>query len=118
VTSKVNHKSRNLGLLARRFGAYREKAVTALEFGADMLVAGMRIRAPRRTGRLVRAIRRTKVKNDHVKHRLTIRAYVASPYAIFQEFGTKHNRAQPFVRPTQAIDGPHAVKAMIHILKS
>jgi HK97 gp10 family phage protein len=115
----MNHRSRNLGLLARRFGAYREKAVTALEFGADMLVAGMRIRAPRgKTGRLARSIRRTKVKNDHRRHRLTIRAIVASPYAVYQEFGTRHNRAHPFVRPTQQIDGPLAVQAMILILRS
>jgi len=115
----LNHKSRNLGLLARRFKAYREKAVVALEFGADMLVAGMKIRAPRgKTGRLVMSIRKTKVYNDHVKHRLRIRAYVGSNYALYQEYGTVHNKAHPFVRPTQAIDGPLAVRAMAQILRS
>ena len=112
----MNHKSRNLGLLARRFQDYRKKAVVALEFGADMLVAGMKIRAPRRSGRLVKSIKRTKVQNDHARHRLTIKAYVGSRYAKFQEYGTVHHKAHPFVRPTQMIDGPLAVQAMQGIL--
>lgn len=112
------YRSRNLGLLARRFAPFREKAVTALEFGADILVAGMKIRAPRRTGRLANSARKTKVKNDHKRHRLTIRAVVTAPYALYVEYPTKHNRAQPFVRPTQAIDGPIAVRAMEQILRS
>lgn len=84
-----------------------------------MLVAGMKIRAPRgKTHRLMKSIRRTKVKNDHARHRLYGRAYVAVPYALYQEYATKHNRAHPFVRPTQEIDGPLAVKAMEGILRS
>ncbi len=89
----------------------------ALEFGVDMLATGMRIRAPRgKTGRLAASIRTTKVKNDHARHRLTARAYTASPYALYVEYPTRHNRAQPFVRPTQQIDGPLAVLAMEQIL--
>ena len=111
------YRSRNLGLLARRFAPYREKAVVALEFGADMLVAGMKIRAPRHSGRLVKSIRKTKVKNDHANHRLTIRAIVTARHALFQEYGTRHNKPHSFVRPTQQIDGPMAVRAMEGILR-
>jgi HK97 gp10 family phage protein len=115
----VNHRSRNLGLLARRFGLFRQKAVVAIEFGQDMLAAGMKIRAPRgRTGRLVRSVRKTRVVNDHKRHRLVGRVIVTAPYAIYQEYGTIHHGAQPFVRPTQEIDGPLAVRAMMQILKS
>lgn len=96
----------------------RQKAVVALEFGLDMLVAGLKNRAPvGDTGRLKRSIRRTRVKNDHVRHRLYGRAYVGSPYALYQEYGTVHNRARPFVRPTKAQDGPLAVRAVANILK-
>lgn len=110
-------RSRNLGLLARRFGPFRARAARAIEFGQDILAAGLTIRAPRgATGRLARSIRKTKVRNDHQRHRLTARVYVASPYALYVEYGTVHNRAQPFVRPTQAIDGPVAVQAMIELL--
>lgn len=114
----MSQRSRNLGLLVRRFHDYRKKAVTALEFGQDMLAAGLTIRAPRRTGRLARSVRKTKVKNDHARHRLYCRVYLAAPYAKYVEYPTSHNRAQPFVRPTQAIDGPLAVRAMVQILKS
>jgi HK97 gp10 family phage protein len=112
------YRSRNLGLLARRFAPFRKKAVVALEFGADILVAGMKIRAPRRTGRLARKIRRTGVYNDHKKHRLVIRAISPVRYSLFVEYGTVRSRARPFVRPTQQIDGPIAVMAMRAILKS
>lgn len=112
------YRSRNLGLLARRFAPFRTKAVVALEFGLDMLAGGMRIRAPRgKTGRLARSIRVTKIQNDHKRHRLYGRAYVAKPYGLYVEYGTVHMKAQPFVRPTQVIDGPLAVRAMMQILK-
>jgi HK97 gp10 family phage protein len=112
------HRSRNLGLLARRFAPFREKAVTAIEFGQNILAAGLAIRAPRRTGKLVRSIRKTKVKNDNARHRLVGRVIVTSPYALYVEYRTRRTRAQPFVRPTAEIDGPLAVRAMIQILKS
>jgi HK97 gp10 family phage protein len=119
------YRSRNLGLLARRFQPFREKAVVALEFGLEMLASGMRIRAPRRKTRrpkgqvpMAHSIRVTKIQNDHARHRLYGRAYVAKPYALYVEHGTVHMRAQPFVRPTQQIDGPLAVRAMQQILWS
>jgi hypothetical protein len=112
------YRSRNLGLLARRFAPYRERAVVALEFGLDMLAFGIRHRAPRgKTGRLAHSVRVTKVQNDHARHRLYGRAYVAKPYGIYQEYGTVRHKAQPFVRPTQMIDGPLAVRAMAQILQ-
>lgn len=115
----ASHRSRNLGLLARRLQPLREKAVVALDFGLDMLVAGMKIRAPRgKTGRLARSIRKTKVKNDHQRHRLYGRAYVGVPYAVYVEYPTKRTHAQPFVRTTQQVDGPAAVRAMEAILRS
>jgi HK97 gp10 family phage protein len=112
------HRSRNLGLLARRFAPFRQKAVTALEFGQDILAAGIMIRAPRRTGRLARSVRKTKVKNDHARHRLTASVIVTAPYARFVEYPTRRTQAQPFVRPTSTIDGPLAVRAMTQILRS
>jgi hypothetical protein len=115
----MNQRSRNLGLLARRFQPFRKKAVFALEFGLDILVAGMKNRAPRgKTGRLARSIKRTKIINDHKRHRLYGRAVVTAPYALYVEYPTSHNRAQPFVRPTQMIDGPAAVAAVASILRS
>lgn len=112
-------RSRNLGILARRFQPLRKKAVTALEFGLDMLAAGMRIRARRgKTLRLVRSIKVTKVKNDHRRHRLYGRAIVTARHALYIEYGTIHNRAFPFVRPTQKIDGPLAVRAVASLLRS
>jgi HK97 gp10 family phage protein len=117
------YRSRNLGLLARRFAPFRQKAVVALEFGLDILAFGMRARAPRRKTRrrkgevpMYQSIRVTKIQNDHKRHRLYGRAYVAKNYAKFVEYGTVHMRAQPFVRPTQQIDGPLAVRAMQQIL--
>jgi hypothetical protein len=84
-----------------------------------MLVAGMKIRAPRgKTHRLLKSIRKTKVKNDHQRDRLYGRAYVGVPYALYVEYGTVRSRAHPFVRPTQQIDGPLAVRAMVNILQS
>jgi hypothetical protein len=112
-----SHRSRNLGLLARRLQPLRQKAVVALNFGLDILVAGMAIRAPRgRTLRLLGSIGKTKVKNDHARHRLYGRAYVGVRYAIFVNYGTRRTRPQPFVTDTQRIDGPHAVSAMRAIL--
>lgn len=111
-------RSKNLVILSRQFGGFRKKAVTAIEFGLDMLVAGMKNRAPIKTGRLRRSIRKTKVKNDHARHRLVGRAYVGMPYGFFQEYGTKRHVAQRFVRPTHAHEGPLAVRAMANILKS
>jgi hypothetical protein len=114
------YRSRNLGLLARRFAPFREKAVKAIEFGQDILQAGMRNRAPQRTGRLKRSIHKTKVKNDHKRHRIFGRVIVTDRRlkALSLEYGSRHNRAFPFVRPTQFQDGPLAVRAMINILKS
>lgn len=111
-------RSRNLGLLSRRFGEFRKKAVVAIEFGQDILMHGMQSRAPRRTLKLVNSIRKTKVKNDQKKHRLVGRVIVTDKRAkvISLEYGSRHNRAFPFVRPTQAIDGPVAVQAMVEIL--
>ena len=114
----ASHRSKNLGILSRRFQEFRKKAVVALELGQSILAAGIAIRAPRRTGKLARSVRKTKVKNDHAKHRLTAQVIVAARYSVFVEYGTKRTKAQPFVRPTQLIDGPVAVQAMIEILKS
>lgn len=113
------YRSRNLGILARRFQGFRQKAVTAIEYGQGIIMAGMVNRAPRgKTLRLVKSIRKTKVKNDHARHRLVGRVIVTAPYALYQEHGTKYHGAHPFVRPTSRIDGPLATRAMINILKS
>ena len=114
----ASHRSRNLGLLARRFQEFRKKAVTAIEFGQDIIAAGIRNRAPRRTGRLAKSVRKLKVKNDHARSRLVGQVIVAAPYARFVEYPTKRTKAQPFVRPTSRTDGPLAVAAMVNILKS
>jgi len=89
----------------------------ALEIGAEILVGGMQARAPRRSGRLIKTIRKTKVFNDHRRHRLTIRAIVTSPYALYQEYGSSRNPPHPFVRPTQRIDGPIAVHIVGELLR-
>lgn len=112
-----SHRSRNLGILSRRFKDYRERAVTALQFGQSMIEAGLKMRAPiGPTGKLHKTIRKSKVKNDHARHRLVAYVIVTRPYAKYVEYGTKRSRAHPFVRPTQAIDGPLAVMAMQRIL--
>lgn len=114
----VSKKSRNLGILARRFAPYRQRAVMAIEIGQEILMAGLVSRAPRgATHKLVKSIRKTKVFNDHKKHRLVGRVIVTAPYAVYQEYGTKYMKPHPFVRPTQAIDGPIAVHVMGELLR-
>src|SRR5262245_16626103 len=80
--------------------------------GAQVIQAGASARAPRLTGALAADIR--------IDMELIAEGFVAkigpskrSFYGLFQEKGTKHQPAYPFLKPALDDDGPRAHQAMV-----
>ena len=69
--------------------------------GAEVLRAEMSKRAPVRTGYLREHIGIGDAKIDEAKGQITIPVGPNNKafYGLFQEFGTRHHPAQPFMRP-------------------
>lgn len=87
------------------------RAVKAVKIGQAIILAGMKKRCPvGPTHKLSRSIHATKVGVG--SHSVGGAVVVGTAHALAVEFGTAHNRAHPFVRPTAAIDGPRAEAAM------
>lgn len=63
----------------------------------DRGLAYMRDRTPVDTGELVAS---TFVEIFEASHRYQLNLGAAADHAIYQEMGTSHHRAQPFLRPT------------------
>lgn len=83
------------------------EAVTA-KAAMDM-EAGMKVRAPVDTGFLMNSIQARKVGPAHW------RVTVGAEYGLYLEYGTRHNRAQPFFFPTIAEVSPAFLAAMRRI---
>jgi HK97 gp10 family phage protein len=73
-----------------------EAADEVVEEVAAHTVAGIAARlAPKLTGALQASV-------DEEGGRVVVDA----PYGAYQEFGTRHNKAQPFLRPAKALSEP------------
>lgn len=83
------------------------EAVTA-KAALDM-EAGMKLRAPVDTGFLRSSIQARKIGPAHW------RVTIGADYAIYLEFGTRFNRAQPFFFPTITEVSPSFIAAMRRI---
>lgn len=71
--------------------------------------AGMKTRTPVDTGFLRSSIQARQVGRAHW------RVTVGAEYGVYVEYGTRHNRAQPFFFPTIAEVGPVFMSAMRRI---
>ncbi|MFC4426206.1 HK97-gp10 family putative phage morphogenesis protein [Deinococcus navajonensis] len=76
------------GRAAATLIAHRRAALMAQEIRTEAVLA-----APVDTGRLRQSIGVQKVSDGHYRVGTNV------VYAPFVEFGTRHNRAQPFLRP-------------------
>jgi HK97 gp10 family phage protein len=84
---------------------------TGVRKGARVLADGMERRAPRATGELAGSM----VISIRRRGRGIVALVGPSKgafHGMFQEFGTSHHPAQPFMRPTVDEDGQRAVEAM------
>ena len=106
-----------LELIAEMGEDVNEAAVEALNAGADVIQAGMKKRAPKRTHRLENAIDKSDVMVEG--NEITIEIGLlhggdkeANRYGPVNEFGKANMAAQPFVRPTMKEDGNKANQAM------
>ena len=79
------------------FLAIMRGRLAALAEAAQVLAGEIESRAPRRTGRLARSIRPTKVRKAGL--RISASVEVVAPYVAAEEFGTEHQAADPFIRP-------------------
>ena len=88
----------------------------AVAAGAEVLRDGAERRAPRLTGDLAEGM-----TYQLTAHRDGVTASIGpdkdSFYGLFQEFGTSHQPARPFLRPTVDEDGARAVSAIAQKLK-
>jgi HK97 gp10 family phage protein len=84
-------------------------AEAATSKAAMDMEAGMKRRAPIDTGFLRNSIQARKVGPAHW------RVTVTAEYGIYLEYGTRHNRAQPFFFPTVAEVTPAFMAAMRRI---
>jgi HK97 gp10 family phage protein len=87
-----------------------------LKAGAKVLADGMSMRAPRDQDRegvtlAEEIVTATRVSNTKGTAVAQIGPSKAAFYGFFQEFGTAHHVAQPFMRPTIDLDGQIAVAA-------
>src|SRR5262245_45423658 len=79
--------------------------------GAEVIRDGASARAPRKTGQLAGDIQ-IDVELLPEGARAKIGPSKKSFYGLFQERGTKHQRAYPFLRPALDEDGPKAQQVM------
>lgn len=87
-----------------------DRADTIVRATAFDLEAQMKVRAPIDTGFLRGSIQTSKVKAGHW------RVVVGADYGLYLEYGTVHNRAQPFRDPAIRVVRPRFTKAMRAIL--
>lgn len=73
---------------------------------AQDLQGDMQVRAPYEFGVLKASIRAYRIGDLHW------RIIVGAEYGIYQEWGTRYMRAQPFVRPAVAVARPEFLAAM------
>ena len=68
---------------------------------AEAIVADAKLLAPRRTGTLAASIR-TEAVEDVDGYEVRVSWEKEAFWGLFQEFGTEHHQAQPFLRPAAA----------------
>lgn len=71
----------------------KENMDKALDEGSERVLTQAKLLAPVDTGRLRQSLEKTKIQNGY-------RVKTELEYAPFVEFGTKFQRAQPFLRPS------------------
>jgi HK97 gp10 family phage protein len=96
---------------------------TGLKAGAEVLREGMSMRAPRdriKAGITLaeEIVTVVKVSNKRETAIAQIGPSRRAFYAGWQEFGTEHHRAQPFIRRTVELDGQIAIAALAVHLKA
>ncbi len=91
---QIEGRERLRAQLERILGA-RESASDALMKGGEMIRDEARQRAPRRTGRLRRLIRAVRDERGDV----LVGPGKLAWYGMYQEFGTRHHGAQPWLFP-------------------
>lgn len=94
-----------------------------LTAGAAVIQAGMGQRAPRDPVREGVTLAEEIVKNVIVSTSRVVATAEIGPskeafYGGFQELGTEHHAAQPFMRPALDEDGPKAVEALAVAMKA
>lgn len=92
----------------------KKVTILSLRAGGRVLVKGMKSRVPVRTGKLRDSITVTtaaKVTKNRSNASVGFKKPV-SRIAHLIEFGTKHSKAEPFIRPTIDQDGQEAITAI------
>lgn len=93
----------------------------ALTAGADVILAGMKQRAPVDTGNLQDTLNRTEPQQDGFFHFIDVGLVDAdgetARYGTVQEYGSSSNAAQPYIRPAMDEDIRNARKAMVDVFK-
>ena len=120
-------------LTTKGFEAYLEKlnaagvnidqvADEALQAGSAVLLEGMQRRAPKLTGHLKGRIQVVGPEDDGNFHFVKVGIFhIQRPeesYFLYQEYGTPHAAAHPYMRPTFDEDMPRARAAMRAVFKS
>ena len=109
-------RSQNLAILKEVGRGFARKAVAATQIGQRVLCDGLRRRCPvGKTHDLINSIQETEVIQS--KSGAYGEVQVTSLHAPAVEFGTMYMHAEPFIRPTERIDGPRAVKKMEDYLR-
>lgn len=92
-------------------------AVDGVASGLAVLRAGMIARAPRgETGDLAGSI--DVIAPRAARNFVGGAVVVSSDHAVAVEFGTTHEAAQPFVRPTRDLDGARAIQAVASAIEA
>jgi len=84
---------------ARLYAQYAARIEAAVNETAEAVAADAQKRAPVLTGRLRAEVHAEPAAGGPV---FVARVVSPTPYAKYQEFGTRHNRAQPYLRPALA----------------
>lgn len=83
--------------------------------GADVLLRGMRRRVPVDTGELRDSLELALGSSE--SHEVTVAIRSDSDHAEPVEFGTRHQHAQPYMRPTIDEDGNAATQTLADVLR-
>lgn len=83
----------------------------AARAGAQVIADGAAVRAPRATGELAGSM---VVETELMSHGVVAKIGPTADafHGLFQELGTPHHAAQPFLRPALDEDGPRAIAVM------
>jgi HK97 gp10 family phage protein len=104
-------------LKALEFAVQKESLIAAVKAGAEIIRAEAEARAPRRTGTLAEEEMITVVESTAFEVVAKIGPSKEAFYGLFQELGTAHMTAHPFLLPAAEDKKQEALDAAGKVLK-